>query len=80
MPLLSGAQAADAVDGAVEWARKNLPASTPDIVRAAAKEGKLGLTLYNLGGGEEAVRGTIDGFRKRYPFLTVDFNRQDTTL
>ena len=78
-PLLSRARAADAVDSSVEWARKNLPASTPEIVRAAAKEGKLNLTLYNLGGGEEAVRGTIDGFCKRYPFLSVDFNRQDTT-
>ena len=79
MPFLSKARAADAVDGAVEWARKNLPASTPDIVRGAAKEGRLNLTLYNLGGGEEAVRGAVEGFRKRYPFLAVDFSRQDTT-
>jgi ABC-type Fe3+ transport system substrate-binding protein len=79
LPALSRAQAVDAVDGAVHWAGKNLPASTPDIIRAAAKEGKLNLTLYNLGGGEDALRGTIDGFRKRYPFILVDFNRQDTT-
>ena len=76
---LSRAQAADTVDAAVEWARKVLPHSTPDIVRAAAKEGQLMLTLYNLGGGEEAVRGAIAGFNKRYPFIKVDFNRQDTT-
>jgi ABC-type Fe3+ transport system substrate-binding protein len=79
LPLLTRAQAADAIDAAVEWAKKTLPASTPDIVRGAAKEGKLNLTLYNLGGGEEAVRGAIEGFRKRYPFIAVDFNRQDTT-
>lgn len=78
-PFSSRLQAADAVEGAVEWARKALPHSTPDIVRGAANEGKLNLTLYNLGGGEDAVRGIIAGFRKRYPFIAVDFNRQDTT-
>jgi ABC-type Fe3+ transport system substrate-binding protein len=77
-PFVSRLRAADLIESSVEWARKALPHSTPDIVRGAAKEGRLNLTLYNLGGGEEAVSGTIAGFRKRYPFIAVNFSRQDT--
>ena len=78
LPHLSRAEAAGAVDQAVAWAKANLPNSTADIVNGAAKEGKLNLTLHNLGGGEAEVRALIDGFRRRYPFIAVEFNRQDT--
>lgn len=79
MPASTAAQTANAVEQAINWARKNLPNSTPEIIKGAVREGKLVLSLYNLGGGEDAVRGTIAEFRRRYPFIAVDFNRQDTT-
>lgn len=78
MPFVSKVLAAGAVEAAIEWARTNLPNSTPDIVNAAAKEAKLSLTLYNLGGGDEAIRGIVEGFNRRYPFIAVDYTRQDT--
>lgn len=78
MSLLSRAQAAATIEEAVEWARKNLPSSTPDIVNAAAKEGKLKLTLINLGGNEEAVRGIIKAFNERYPFIAATYTMHPT--
>jgi iron(III) transport system substrate-binding protein len=76
--LPTRAEAASAVESAVEWARRNLPNSTPDIVKAAAKEGKLTLSLYSLGGNDEAVRALINSFNRRYPFIAVQYTRYTT--
>ena len=67
-----------AVDKAVEWARTNLPHSTPDIIKAASKEGHLTLTMLNQGGNTDILKNLIDGFNKRYPFITVDSTAQST--
>src|SRR5712671_3791499 len=77
-PFLSRAMAASEVESAVEWARKNLSHSTPDIVNGAAKEGKLTLSLYNLGGNDEAIQAMVKGFNRRYPFIAVDYARYST--
>ena len=78
MPFLSRAVAGSEVEAAVEWARKNLPHSTPDIINGAAREGKLTLSLYNLGGNDEAIQALVKGFNQRYPFITVDYTRYST--
>jgi iron(III) transport system substrate-binding protein len=77
-PFLSRAMAGNAVESAVEWARKNLPNSTPDIVNGAGREGRLTLSLYNLGGNDEAIQALIKGFSQRYPFVAVDYTRYST--
>jgi iron(III) transport system substrate-binding protein len=69
---------AKAVDEAVEWARAKLPNSTPDIIKTAAKEGRLTLTMLNQGGNTEVLKRAISGFNKRYPFITVDSTAQST--
>lgn len=69
---------AHAVDEAIEWARANLPHSTPDIIKAAAQEGHLTLTMLNQGGNSEVLRSAISGFNKRYPFIAVDSTAQST--
>src|SRR5258705_267358 len=66
------------VDAAVEWAKSNLPSSTPDIVRAAAKEGHLTLTMLNQGGNTEVLKQLIAGFNERYPFIAVESTAQST--
>jgi ABC-type Fe3+ transport system substrate-binding protein len=78
MPFLSRAMASSDVEAAVEWARKNLPHSTPDIVNGAAREGRLTLSLYNLGGNDEAVQALVKGFNRRYPFIAVEYTRYST--
>ena len=69
---------ADAVDAAVEWARTNLPRSTPDIIRMASKEGHLTLTMLNQGGNTDILKSLIQGFNRRYPFITVESTAQST--
>jgi ABC-type Fe3+ transport system substrate-binding protein len=76
--FIGRAMAGSDVDAAVEWARKNLPHSTPDIVNGAAREGKLTLSLYNLGGNDEAIQALVKGFNRRYPFIVVDYTRYST--
>jgi ABC-type Fe3+ transport system substrate-binding protein len=66
------------VEESVEWARANLPRSTPDIVNAAAKEGHLTLTMLNQGGNADILKRPIEGFNKRYPFITVEATAQST--
>ena len=78
MPFISKAVAGGEVESAVEWARINLPNSSPDIVSAAAREGRLTLSLYNLGGNDEAVQALVKGFNRRYPFVAVEYTRYST--
>jgi ABC-type Fe3+ transport system substrate-binding protein len=69
---------ANSVDEAVEWARKNLPNSTADIIKAASREGRLTLTMLNQGGNTDILKNLIQGFNKRYPFIAVDSTAQST--
>lgn len=77
-PSIVRAQASADVEKAVEWARTNLPASTADIIRAAAGEGKVVLTLQ-LHGDDVSMRKMIDAFNVRYPFVTVDYTLQNSS-
>lgn len=74
-PRQSGSRS---VDDAINWAAANLPNSTPDIVKAAAKEGHLALTMLNQGGNLGVLDGLIASFNKRYPFIRVEFTAQST--
>jgi ABC-type Fe3+ transport system substrate-binding protein len=65
----------NAVDNAIAWARTNLPNSTPDIIRAAVKEGKLNLTLQQLG-SDDAFKAMIRKFSEHYPFIDVSYTTQ----
>ena len=64
------------VDRAIEWAKANLPNSTPDIVKAAANEGRLSLMMLNQGGNTEVLKTLIERFNERYPFIAVDYTAQ----
>jgi iron(III) transport system substrate-binding protein len=66
------------VDDAINWAAPNLPNSTPDIIKAAGKEGHLTLTMLNQGGNLGVLDGLIAAFNKRYPFIRVEFTAQST--
>ena len=74
-PKQSGARN---VDDAIAWAKASLPASTPDIIQAAAKEGHLTLTMLNMGGAPEVVTNMVKGFNARYPFIAVEATTQST--
>jgi iron(III) transport system substrate-binding protein len=63
---------AQAVDRAVEWARANLPSSTPDIVAGAAREGELVLALLP-DAPDEGTRALIRAFNAHYPFVNVSY-------
>ncbi|WP_417725685.1 ABC transporter substrate-binding protein [Salipiger sp.] len=78
MPGLSRAQAAATVEEAVEWARLNLPNSTPDIVNGAAKEGRLVLTMQRFL-DDTAMARLIDAFKAHYPFLDVEYTLQNSS-
>ena len=78
LPFISQALARSEVDTAIEWARKTLPSSRPDIIHAAAQEGKLTLSLYNLGGNDGAIQTLVEAFNRRYPFITVEYTRYST--
>lgn len=75
LPRVSVAQGAD-VAKAIEWAKANLPASTPEIIQGAAKEGKLVLTLQQFG-TDETTAALIRKFRERYPFVNVTYTAQN---
>ncbi|WP_417725684.1 ABC transporter substrate-binding protein [Salipiger sp.] len=77
-PAILRAQGAAGLDEAVEWARANLPATTPDILNAAAAEGKLVLTLQ-LHGDDEAMKTMITAFNKRYPFIAAEYTLQNSS-
>ena len=62
------------VDAAIAYAKANLPNSPPNIIRAAAGEGRLTLTLQQF--GDDAYRAMIGKFRERYPFIDVAFTAQ----
>jgi ABC-type Fe3+ transport system substrate-binding protein len=66
------------IDDAIKWAASNLPNSTADIVRGAAKEGHLTLTMLNQGGNAGVLEGLIAAFNKRYPFIKVTYTAQST--
>ena len=53
-----------------------LPASTEEIIRAAAKEGSVDLRLGAY--GDDVIKVHIENFRKRYPWLQVTFNTSST--
>jgi ABC-type Fe3+ transport system substrate-binding protein len=72
--LAAAPVAASPVDRAIEWARVNLPNSTPEIVRGAAKEGKLALTLQQL--SDDAPQAMIRKFNEHYPFIAVTYTSQ----
>ena len=74
-PQGSGSQS---VDQAIKWAATNLPSSTADIVKGAAKEGHLTLTMLNQGGNAGVLEGLITAFNKRYPFIKVASTAQST--
>jgi iron(III) transport system substrate-binding protein len=61
---------------AIAWAKANLPNSTPDIIKAAATEGHLTLTMLNQGGNTEVLKTLIAHFNARYPFIAVEYTAQ----
>ena len=74
---LSYAQAAaspSAIDAAIAYAQAHLPNSNAQIIKAAAKEGSLALTLQAL--GDDAYQAMIKKFNERYPFIRVSFTSQ----
>jgi iron(III) transport system substrate-binding protein len=77
-PHKSYAQAKSDVDRSIEWAKTNLPNSTPEIIQAAAKEGKVSLLQLQIG-NDDAVVGVIKKFNERYPFIKVDYTQQNTS-
>lgn len=64
------------VEAAIEWAKINLPNSTPEIIRAAADEGNLTLTLQRFG-DDITTQEMIEKFNERYPFINVDYTMQN---
>src|SRR5258706_4280984 len=66
------------VDEALNWAAANLPSSTADIIKGAAKEGYLTLTMLNQGGNAGILEDLISAFNKRYPFIKVAYTAQST--
>ena len=66
------AQASGDVSKAIEWAKINLPNSTPDIIQGAAKERKLTLLLLQVA-SDEAVTRLVKKFNEIYPFIAVSF-------
>ncbi|WP_417725691.1 ABC transporter substrate-binding protein [Salipiger sp.] len=64
------------VGAAIEWAKTNLPASTPEIIRAAAEEGNLTLTLQRFG-DDITTQAMIAKFNEHYPFIKVDYTMQN---
>lgn len=74
-PVGGGGSADSAdVDAAIDWASTNLPNLTPDIIRKAAEEGEVTLTLQLF--GDEAWRQFHDAFTKRFPFIRVNSTTQ----
>jgi iron(III) transport system substrate-binding protein len=78
VPHRAYAQAAGDVAKAIAWAKTNLPASTPEIITAAAKEGKLTLTLQ-LHGDDAANTALVKKFNEHYPFVNVSYTLQTST-
>jgi ABC-type Fe3+ transport system substrate-binding protein len=76
LPRVAHAQAPGDVAKAIEWAKANLPKSTPEIITAAAKEGKLTLTLQQFG-DDETQTAMIKKFREHYPFIEVSYTQQN---
>lgn len=62
------------VDDAIAWAKTNLPSLSPDVIRAAAEEGEVTLTLQLF--GDEAWRQFHDAFTQRFPFIKVNSTSQ----
>lgn len=62
------------VDEAIDWAKTNLPGLTPDIIKAAADEGEVTLTLQLF--GDDAWRQFHAAFNKRFPFIKVNSTSQ----
>lgn len=62
------------VDDAIKWASTNLPSLTPEIIRAAADEGEVSLTLQLF--GDEAWSKFHELFAKRFPFITISSTTQ----
>lgn len=69
------AQSSD-IDAAIAWAKENLPNSTPEIIKAAAGEGQLVLTLQGWG-DDVTTTALIKKFNERYPFLNVTYTMQN---
>lgn len=63
-----------AVDASIAWAQANLPNSTPEIIREAAKEGALELVFQ--GWPDDAIKGMIAKFNEHYPFVTGTYTTQ----
>ena len=71
------AQSCSEVDKAIAWAKANLPSSTPEIIRAAAKEGQLNLALQ-IFGGDVTNNAMIAKFNEHYPFIKVSYTMQSS--
>ena len=66
-----------AIDTAIQWAKANLPNSTPEIVSGAAKEKNLTLLMLT-DANDVGMRAMIAKFREHYPFVEVSYTLQNS--
>jgi iron(III) transport system substrate-binding protein len=64
-----------AIDVSAAGTPRGYPRSYADVVAAARREGTV--VVYSTTDREE-VRGALDAFRKRYPFLKVDYHELES--